>query len=385
MRKINTGKKNICLCLAIFFISLSPVFAQKKTILVPEVGNKSWNEASSDCPPLLSGIWSNSSRFVIFDTDYFTDENVNIPQIVLRLYFTWYDDRAAESEKYSEKYKREINSDTAKSKAEELQIKFIPLTQSDQKSGAWDILIKYPNRKETYHVPVAVIEDNLYLNFLISDTSFFPTPDYVNEGQILELSDNINSFWRDWGLSKGILISPSVQKKELTCLYFSNEALYKIRYWPCTLDFDSNAKANLIDENINAELPKHLKLADTVYTCTLGRRTLIRNTKRETNEAKNEFLKKAVYNETLLPQTKETENGSVNYFIKTSTILCLSSPYLSRLADTRTMQEIVESDNSRRVPDRKPLFPPHGILDFDWSIIEDPPEDWNRRMLDLGK
>ena len=49
------------------------------------------------------------------------------------------------------------------------------------------------------------------------------------------------------------------------------------------------------------------------------------------------------------------------------------------------LEEILAENLKKNHPPPQPLFPPHGILDFDWSIIEDPPKDWNRRILDLGK
>ena len=69
----------------------------------------------------------------------------------------------------------------------------------------------------------------------------------------------------------------------------------------------------------------------------------------------------------------------------TSTLCAFGKPYLTRTDGTMTLEQILEKDASRPPLPRKPLFPPHGILDFDWSIIEDPPSDWNRRMQDLGK
>ena len=51
----------------------------------------------------------------------------------------------------------------------------------------------------------------------------------------------------------------------------------------------------------------------------------------------------------------------------------------------KTIEEIIKQDSEKKYPAPQPLFPPHGILDFDWSIIEDPPTNYNKRVLDLGK
>ena len=55
------------------------------------------------------------------------------------------------------------------------------------------------------------------------------------------------------------------------------------------------------------------------------------------------------------------------------------------MGENYALEEILAENLKKNHPPPQPLFPPHGILDFDWSIIEDPPKDWNRRILDLGK
>ena len=57
----------------------------------------------------------------------------------------------------------------------------------------------------------------------------------------------------------------------------------------------------------------------------------------------------------------------------------------SVLVDGKTIEQIIREDSEKKYPEPEPLFPPHGVLDFDWSILEDPPANWNMRMLDLGK
>ena len=53
-------------------------------------------------PTLLEGIWENNTRYIVFDTNYIK-ENKSIPQIVLKIYYQWYDDRAAEAREYTER------------------------------------------------------------------------------------------------------------------------------------------------------------------------------------------------------------------------------------------------------------------------------------------
>lgn len=59
--------------------------------------------SQEEVPALLKGVWKNSSRYFVFDSGYVSDDGGAIPQAVLRSFYTWYDDRAAESSLYSEK------------------------------------------------------------------------------------------------------------------------------------------------------------------------------------------------------------------------------------------------------------------------------------------
>ena len=147
--------------------------------------------SQEEIPQLLKGVWKNSSRYFVFDSGYVSDDGGAIPQAVLRTFYTWYDDRAAESSLYSEKNPRDVNNTTSKSPAQEISIKYVPLadelfSQADGNgvlqndggilyangipSGAWNLEIKYPNRKEIYNVPVAVIGDKLFLKYFISQS-----------------------------------------------------------------------------------------------------------------------------------------------------------------------------------------------------------------------
>ena len=135
-------------------------------------------------PELLGGIWENDSRYVVFDTS----------SIVLRTFYQWYDDRAAELPANAEQsdYVPRDRNDAETRTPEKIELHFTPLTdvlyteefdkavvQEDGdrltaetlNSGAWDMEIKYAGHKlggeDTYHVPIAVIGNKLYLNFAL--------------------------------------------------------------------------------------------------------------------------------------------------------------------------------------------------------------------------
>ena len=390
-------------------------------------------------PPLLSGIWQNESRYVILDSNYVSKLSLDgenfidakIPQIVLRTFYRYYNDRAAESHLYTQENSRDVNSATQKCAAEEIQISFVPLTDAvypenynlpvqkenneiiyaeDLPSGAWNLKIKYPNDKTIYNVPVCVIGDKMYLNFAIklknsdSENSLVLSKNQQNNPQVSEnssvLSENqqnnqenpqnqqifeknvLNGFWQDCGIANGILICPPTNKTELLSYYVDDDKIYKIRYWQTDMEFDASAKANFSDDNKTFYVPKHIKIADKTFTCTLGRRTKIRNI-----EKSNSFEQNCTFNSILIQKTYFDEENQQESILTTqdSTICAFGDAYLTLTDGTRSIEEIIANQNSQKKPAAPPVFPPKGILEFDWSIIERPPSDYNRRNLDLGK
>ena len=390
-------------------------------------------------PPLLSGIWQNESRYVILDSNYVSKLSLDgenfidakIPQIILRTFYRYYNDRAAESHLYTQENSRDVNSATQKCAAEEIQISFVPLTDAvypenynlpvqkenneiiyaeDLPSGAWNLKIKYPNDKTIYQVPVCVIGNKMYLNFAIklknsdSENSLVLSENQQNNPQVSEnssvLSENqqnnqenpqnqqileknvLNGFWQDCGIANGILICPPTNKTELLSYYVDDDKIYKIRYWQTDMEFDASAKANFSDDNKTFYVPKHIKIADKTFTCTLGRRTKIRNI-----EKSNSFEQNCTFNSILIQKTYFDEENQQESILTTqdSTICAFGDAYLTLTDGTRSIEEIIANQNSQKKPAAPPVFPPKGILEFDWSIIERPPSDYNRRNLDLGK
>lgn len=341
--------------------------------------------SQEEIPQLLKGVWKNSSRYFVFDSGYVSDDGGAIPQAVLRTFYTWYDDRAAESSLYSEKNPRDVNNTTSKSPAQEISIKYVPLadelfSQADGNgvlqndggilyangipSGAWNLEIKYPNRKEIYNVPVAVIGDKLFLKFVIRQSG--------EAGRA--------GFWKDSGNASGILISPPVSSKELLSYFATDSAVYQIRYWKTDMEYDSSAQAFFSDAGTEYSVPKHLSVAGQIFTCVTGRRTKIRSVKKVSS-----FPADCTFNSVLKIKSSNDLNGiQVPQESVFSTICAFGEPYLT-LENGKTLEEILAENLKKNPPAPKPLFPPHGILDFDWSIIEDPPKDWNRRVLDHGK
>ena len=316
-------------------------------------------------PSLLGGVWESPSLYCVFDTGYLSDELGSIPELVLRVFYGWYDDRAAESPSYTVDHPRDVNCATPRGEAQAINVRYFPLTEgSSEDSGAWNLEIHYPNRKEVYNVPVAVIGGNLYLDFLIRDDTVA-----TDESQTESTDESLlDGFWCDALSASGIQVSPPVFKKELACLYIQGDKVYRVRYWKTDMDYDGQTKAELTDGEKTYLIPKHLNVAGTTYTCVKGRRRQVRNVERL---------------ESLPPYTANGTSDGKGGFTG-STIMSFAKPYLAKV-ESKTIDEILAEDALKKPPEPKPLFPPGGVLDFDWSIVTDPPEDWNRRVLDLGK
>ncbi len=360
-----------------------------------------------EIPELLKGIWQNDGRYIVFDSGENTAESA-IPMIVLRTFYRWYDDRAAEGEVATNAFPRDKNNTTSQ-RPEKLSIQFEPLTDQvfvqgkgeasiqddgdsitaeNASSGAWDMIIHYDGKmggkEKTCHVPIAVIGDSLYLDFVVKqeDSDSVPMSSLLN-GKIIESGNILAGYWRNYEKAQGILISTQEQKgqSELLCYFVTDTKVYPLRYWETDMEFDAEATAHFDADGKIIEIPKHLKSGEKIFTCVKGRRTAVRNL----TEA-DDFLQEKSTNTILVHKVRQNDSGeTIDYSVRTSTICAFGKPYLTRANDLSSIQETIESDNSRKKPAPEPLFPPHGILDFDWSIISDPPESYDRRMLDLGK
>ncbi|MBP5251697.1 MAG: hypothetical protein J6Z17_04705, partial [Treponema sp.] len=234
----------------------------------------------------------------------------------------------------------------------------------DEPSGAWDLEIKYPRRKETYHVPVCVIGKNLYLDFAVKTNSF---TDSKNE---------LYGFFKDEGHASGILISPPYFSKELTCYYVTDDAVYTLRYWRTDMDYDEEKTATFSDKGDVYQVPAHLRAGGNTYTCVNGRGTKIRNITKGSSFPK-EYRANRVAIEHSGPDAESETQVTV-----TGTIVVFGKPYLTLVPDSAKIEDIIAEDKKRKRPEREPLFPPHGVLDFDWSVVPQKLEDRFKRNLD---
>lgn len=292
-------------------------------------------------PPKLLGIWESKDRYIFFEQN---DENEPELVVVLKEYYGWYLDRAAEPAAYNEKEPRTRNIPTPRN-AEHIYIQNIDTKEtSNSLYGALDL--KYSNwQKNT--IPFFLLNDSIYLKYFVLDER-----EVSEETGSLENSENQNvsyKFYRGIAPSKGFMISPQSLSKDITGYIVDGEKLYDVRYWQTDMDYSTDYITFNYKED-SYELPKHLRSCETNYTCVSGRSKKVRNTVKPFKYIEENYI----FND---DEKAFTEN---------------KEPYLKRLADRSTFEELmhmVKDANSRRKPDPPALFP-ESNLDWHWDLID---------------
>lgn len=268
----------------------------------------------------LAGIWEGKDRFVFFEnaTD---DENPELV-IVLKEYYGWYYDRAAEPESYSELEKRTRNAATHKD-AEHIPYSVNKLSVEN----TFEINLQY-SKNQNNLVPVAIVDGKMYLNF-------YTKPLVYDENGKKIITTNGN--WRGYVNSEGIKVSPQKADENISLLIIDENKYYDVRYWLSDMDYeDADVVFKYKDEKY--DVPKHLISSGNVYSCVTGKSKKVRN-----------------------PMPYFIFNESDFIFDEDKTILVIDNePYLTKLTDKKTiddLMQIIKEANSRRKPDPEPIFP----------------------------
>ena len=315
---------------------------------------------SPSLPPLLAGLWQNNQRIVSF-------ENLDSASVILKLFYGWYYDRAAEpgtqtfvdsimsttqlDYNYSGASQQDFiarnsvtitdevlqydslpprpKNDATSPQSQHLLVEFEPLIPETETSGAWNIWITYPDIKERHAIPVAVFDGKLYVNFYLGTSS------------------PLSRFFQAASNTNGITISTPLLDKEVISYLVTGSRMYKIRYWQTDMEYDGATEAVLSGEDGDYQVPKHLLIGGTVYTCVAGRRVDIRNVE-----------------EIPLDISGFTMSSDNRIIVQKSAYLSLMDNNASEL------YQLIAEANSRKAP--PPLPPiPLGDLDFHYGEIED--------------
>lgn len=277
-------------------------------------------------PDQLYGIWEGKDRFVFFEE---TEEQNPQIVIILKEFYGWYYDRAAEPKEYEQKESRNRNSATTRN-AEQVYFTLNPISKTQEdRMDAFELQMDY-SRFQTSIIPIALVQDNIFLNFYIQD------------------QENKN-LYRGNAASLGIMLSPQKVPQNIGAFYINQGKIFDIRYWFTDMDYmDDKVTLNFNDNEYLVD--KHLYSCGNNYSSVSGRSKKIRNVLEPKDFNEEDFI-----------------------FNEDKSIMILDKePYLTKLADKSTFEDlmkIVKEGNSRRKPDPKPLFPPDD-LNWHWDLID---------------
>ena len=285
---------------------------------------------SETLPSKLLGIWEGKDRYVFFEQN---DEDEPELVVVLKTYYGWYLDRAAEPAEYAQKEARTRNTATTRN-AEQVKIRNISFGEGDEACGSLEF---YYSAWQKNIIPFCVFGDSIYLKYFVLD---------VKENQE---QPEAYSFYRGIAPSQGFMLSTQYIPENITGYIIDGEKLYDVRYWKTDMDY-STEYVNFSKGEDSYSIPKHLRSCDANYSCVSGRSKKVRNTVGPFEYKKDDYIWSAdgtffTYNE---------------------------EPYLKRLADKDTFEalmQLVKEANSRRKPDPPALFP-ESNLDWHWDLID---------------
>ena len=291
------------------------------------------NLFSEVLPEKLTGIWEAKDRYVFFEQN---DRDESELVVVLKTYYGWYLDRAAEPADFAEKESRTRNSAT-KRNAEHIKIQNI---ETKETAGSlYGSLDLYFSRWQENTIPFLILDDSLYLSYFEKDEQ----PDDE------QTESHTWQFYRGVAPSKGFQISPQSVPTNITGYIIDGDKLYDVRYWQTDMDLSTDYITFAYKED-SYQIPKHLRSCNTNYSCVSGRSKKVRNAVKPFNYKAEDFI----FNDDNTVFTRNEE------------------PYLKRLAGRDNFEElikIVKEANSRRKPDPPALFP-ESNLDWHWGLID---------------
>ena len=296
----------------LLFALICPVFSQK----IPEV---------------LQGIWEGKDRFVYFDnaTD---DENPEFV-IILKEYYGWYYDRAAEPLEYNEAEPRTRNAATHKDP------EVIPFTinEIENITDAFQLSITY-SKHYSNTTSFAIIDDKIYLNpyTIIQDDPTTPSTGSGTVGTAEDLETAVY-LYRGYQYSDGFIMNSQPVDENISLLIMLDDKFYDVRYWQTDMDYEATTVTFKYKDDV-FQVPKHLYAEGTNYSSVNGRSKKIRNTQ----------------------PAFQLANQNIIYNSDKTVLVLNSEPYLTKLTDKKTFEDlmqIIKEANARRKPDPEPIFP----------------------------
>lgn len=265
----------------------------------------------------LNGIWEGRDRFIFFENA--ADDENPFFIIILKTYYGWYYDRAAEPLDVSDVQARTPNAATHKD-PEVIPYKLTELGDAFQISTSFS---KHNSDTTTF----AIIDDKIYLNAftLIPEDPVRPST-----------GSGTTELYRGYQFSNGFLMYEQPTDQNITLLIVDGEKIYDVRYWLTDMDYDPSYVTFKYKDDTYS-VPKHLQADGSNYSCVNGRSKKVRNTMPSFNLADSNII----YNKDKTVMIKDTE------------------PYLTKLTDKQTIEDlmqIINQANARRKPDPDPIF-----------------------------
>ena len=313
-------------------------------------------------PALLEGIWTGDDRYVFFIPEntaagisaaaQASSKNAKIMPtdiaLILKTYYGWFYDRAAEPEVFASQSERFLCTATTK-EAERLTVTAENLLNRPPRydtngnavpydSGAWELVVKY-NGKKRYEtrIPVAVIGNELYLDFVLRSD---PAESPASSG------NELRGYWQGVCKRESIRLAPYPRAPEIRSYYVSDDGMYVLRFWETTMPYTDDL-ASFDDTGKTFSVAKHIVSSASIFTCVTGRSNRIRNIVKMPLDFGNYKL---------------DETGMICVFGK---------PYMMKVLGKDSasgLMQIVAEANSRRKDPPPPLFPPSD-LNWHWDLI----------------
>ena len=273
---------------------------------------------SLDIPENLKGIWEGKDRFVFFENAA-DDENPHFV-IVLKEFYDWYYDRAAEPLEYSKTEARIRNDATHK----DPEVIPFEIKQIDNITDAYQLTVTY-SKHYSSTTTFVIIDNRIYLNM------------YTKYDQIQKSQNDSITLYRGYQHSDGFILNSQPVDENISLLALFNDKFYDVRYWQTDMDYEASTVTFKYKDDV-FQVPKHLFAEGTNYSSVNGRSKKVRNTQ----------------------PTFSIENKELLFNKDKSVLVLNDQPYLKKLTDKETLQDlfqIIKEANSRRKPELEPIFP----------------------------
>lgn len=285
---------------------------------------------TSQTPKELQGVWQNDDRYIFLG-------NNNEVAIVLKLFYSWYADRAVEPDYFSTLLQRHIN-DATNPNGIHYSINYKKLNET---LPIWEIII-FQDEKIISTIPIAIINNQIYLNFLIKHEVLGENRNEINTQNFIPVG-----YWEGINYSENIRISPRLNQENIISWFITENSIYRLRFWQTDMNH-TNEEAFFSDNNEMYTIPKHILSANINYTCVNGRSSNIRNVEKFSH----------------FPQELVIDDSGMICGIGKANFTKVEN-----IHDAKELLNLVQQLNSRRKPLPKPIFPPSNI-DWHWDLID---------------